>query len=40
MTSQFLKCLDEQLDVFLNMKQQKLSQLKTEKGFLSKNIFV
>ena len=39
MTSELSKYLNEQLDVFLNVKQQKWS-LDIKNGFLSKNIFV
>ena len=39
MTSGLLKYLDEQLRVFLNGKQQKWSQLKTQKeDFQAKNV--
>ena len=41
MTSELSKYLNEQLDVFLNVKQQKWSQLKKLKnGFLSKNFYI
>ena len=39
MTSELSKYLNEQLDVFLNVKQQKWSS-DIKNGFLSKNIFV
>ena len=40
MTSKLSKYSIEQLGVFVNVKQQKWSRLKTKKGFLSKNLFV
>ena len=40
MTSELSKCLDEQLGVFLNVKQQNEVTQNIKKGLLSKNVFM